>query len=225
MIPIALPDCLTQMTQSSRRALVPQKGSFGQVDFRLNMLATPMSSSSYASLSLQNHSLNVDDMPVTRSQSRNPHIPMASRDADRERWDPLSRPPARLPPIRTQTGLTTNLDGFNGRLSPHILVERVATKMLDRGSYCAIQLNPVSVRIYDSHSSSGQVECTCDAFRTTGETCVHIQVKPLQSSCNGTSLICVVAHPWSTQHFLPSSHIAAYWVCDAAQSNASIDTS
>ena len=189
------------------------------------MLATPLSSSSYASLSLQNPNLNVDDMPVTRSQSRNPHTTMASRDADRERWNPLSRPPARLPPIGTQIGLTTNFDRFNDRLSPHILVERVATKMLGRGSYCAIQLNPVSVRIYDSDGSSGRVNCTCDAFRTTGESCVHIQVKPLQSSCSRTTLICAVAHPWFTQHFLPSPYIGAYWVCDATQSNASIDTS
>ena len=142
------------------------------------MLATPLSSSSDARRSLHNHNLNVDDMPVTRSQSRHPQIMMASRDADRERWNPLSRPPARLPPIRTQTGLTTNIDRFNDRLPPHILVEKVATKMLGRGSYCAIQLNPVSVRIYESDGSSGRVNCTCDVFRSTGESCVHIQVDP-----------------------------------------------
>lgn len=143
------------------------------------MLALPMSSPSHASLYLQTHGLNVNDMPVTRSQSRHPHITMASRGADRERWNPLSRPPAPLPSIRTQRELTPNPDRFNDRLPPHILVERVATKILGRDSYCAIQLNPVSVRIYDSDGSSGRVDCTCHAFRTTGETCIHIQVKPL----------------------------------------------
>ena len=126
---------------------------------------------------------NLNEMPVTRSHSQPSGPGRGSRGRSRGRPDPLPRPSTPIPhagPSRRPAN-TLNLSADpsphpQDRLDPHISVERLIEISLEDTSYYAIQLNPVSVRIFKPSGGRGRVTCSCDEFRTTQTPCGHIKV-------------------------------------------------
>ena len=135
---------------------------------------------------------NLDEMPVTRSQSQRSSSGMDTHGLGRGRMDPLtgqtpsasrsggSQRPAvasSFPPTAPQPAPTV-------RLAPYISVDHLQYISQDRSrgsplgddSYYAIQLNPVSVRIHDPAGGVGRVECTCPGFQSTMSPCAHMHV-------------------------------------------------
>ena len=152
-------------------------------------------------------SLHLDEMPITRSQGQPSQTGRGSRGRGRDRLDPLSRPstpnpragPSR-PPANPLTLPTGPLRRPQDRLDPHISVECLWNFALGNDSYYAIQLNPVSVRIYTPSGGRGRVTCSCDVFRSTQGPCAHIYVSLSDMVPKLLKLTFTVAFNWLECH-------------------------
>lgn len=126
--------------------------------------------------------LKLEEMPVTRSQGQPSRTPGVFRGRGRGRLNPLSRPSTEAPGSHpeqshyTVSALDPSGQQRPDRLDAQISVTRMHNISLDDDEYCAIQLNPISVRIYSPNGGLGRVTCSCDTFRTTQAPCAHITV-------------------------------------------------
>ena len=130
-----------------------------------------------------------DRMPVTRSQGQSSQRGRDSSGRRRGRLDPLSRPlaptsltgPSRSPDSTFDQSTNAPMHTTES-LDPHISVERLHIVPLENDAYWAIQLNPVSVRIYSPSAGTGRVTCSCVEFRRTQTPCAHLNVRLLDFS-------------------------------------------
>ena len=127
-----------------------------------------------------------DKMPVTRSQGQSSQMRRGFRGRNQGRLDPLSRPstpasqagPSRHPASALHQAADAPAYPAES-LDPHISVERLHIVPLENDAYWAIQLNPVSVRIYSPSGGTGRVICSCVEFQKTQTVCAHINVRLL----------------------------------------------
>ena len=165
---------------------------------------------------LQN--LNLEEMPVTRSQGQSSQQRRGIRGRGRGRMNPLGG----LSPAASQSGSSrppaSTPDAPHGppqppppmRLAPYISVDHLQLIDRDRShndplredSYYAIQLNPVSVRIRDPTGGPGRVECTCPAFQSTLSPCAHIHVSHLPIRTSAVADIISGSLPVFTRFFI-----------------------
>ena len=141
-------------------------------------------------------SLHLDDMPVTRSQSRSPHLAQQQQQQQRRRTlTPRGRgrgrgrgqPPIPLArPTRAHSGIQYDTQVLSPTSSQHaveglqsvFVVNRVEKHEPGPDNYYVFQLSkPVEVSIHDPAGNAGKIyECTCDVFRNTQAPCPHIYV-------------------------------------------------
>ena len=132
-------------------------------------------------------SLNLDDMPVTRSQSQTPQQRGGRSPRGRGRGRGRAQPPPpQVGPIRAHSGIhydTQILSPTSSRraaegLQSEFWVDRLSSYGLGGDRYYAFQISkPVAVRIHDPSGGTGRVyECTCEDFRNTQRPCAHVWV-------------------------------------------------
>ncbi|KAL2049768.1 hypothetical protein ABVK25_009991 [Lepraria finkii] len=128
--------------------------------------------------------LNLDDMPVTRSQSQIPpqRGGRSPRGGGRRRGRGRAQP--QVGPIRSHSGIqydTQMLSPTSSRraaegLQSEFMVDRLEGFNFGRDRYYAFQLSkPVAVRIHDPAVGADRIfECTCAEFRNKLRPCAHV---------------------------------------------------
>ena len=138
-------------------------------------------------------SLNLDDMPVTRSGLRTSQEPQRGAASPRARGRGPSRIQTPVPPIDLTTAYSgieydTNIfsptfaESARKGLQSEMVVDQVQRHGSGSDRYYAFQISkPVSVHIHDPAGSSDRIiECTCDKYKDTETPCKHIWVGSLQ---------------------------------------------
>ena len=138
-------------------------------------------------------SLNLDDMPVTRSGLRTSQELQRGTMSPRARGRGRARSQTPVPPIDPTTAYSgieydTNIfsptfaEGARKGLQSEMVVDQVQRQGSGSDRYYAFQISkPVTVRIHDPAGSSDRIiECTCDKYKDTETPCKHIWVGSLQ---------------------------------------------
>ena len=142
-------------------------------------------------------SLNLDDMPVTRSGLRTSQEPQRGAPSPRARGRGRGHGPSRVqtpvPPIDPTTAYSgieydTNIfsptfaEGARKGLQSEMVVDQVQRHGSGSDSYYAFQISkPVAVHVHDPAGNSDRIiECTCDKYKDTETPCKHIWVGSLQ---------------------------------------------
>ncbi len=138
-------------------------------------------------------SLNIGEMPVTRSQAhstsqrggRNPRSSHGRGRAPPRPATPGQALPPQAAPVRSHTGrqyYTQALSPLSARrategLESNFSVDRVQSYDSGREKYYAFQLRtPVAVRVYEPNAGRARIECSCEAHRVSQSECAHIFV-------------------------------------------------
>ena len=132
-------------------------------------------------------SLNLNDMPVTRSQSQIPQQRGSRTPRGGGRRRGRGRAQIQVGPIRSHSGMrydTQMLSPTSSRraaegLQSEFIVDRLEGFNTGRDRYYAFQLSkPVTVRIHDPAIGADRfLECTCVEFQTPLQPCAHIWVR------------------------------------------------
>ena len=135
-------------------------------------------------------SLNLDDMPVTRSGLRTSQEPQRGAMSPRTRGRGRGRVQTPLPPVDPTTaysGVEYDTDIFSPTfaqrarkgLQSEMVVDQVQRYGSGSDRYYAFQISkPVAVHIHDPAGSSDRIiECTCNKYKDTEIPCKHIWVR------------------------------------------------
>lgn len=138
-------------------------------------------------------SLNLDDMPVTRSGLQTSQGPQRGGMSPRAQGRGRGRAQTPVPPIvstRAYSGIEYDTHIFSPTfaerarkgLQSEMVVDQVQRHGSGSDRYYAFQISkPVAVHIHDPAGSSDRIiECTCDKYKDTETPCKHIWVGPLQ---------------------------------------------
>ena len=152
--------------------------------------------------------LNLEEMPVTRSQAshaqrREAHYNYPIHRRSRGQALHASQSSStQAAPIGSYTGRQyytqarvpiSDERASEGR-EAHFTID--AIEGLDSGQekYYAFQLKtPVALRMYEPAAGHSRIECSCETFRTDKPDCIHVYVGSLRSMAACSSLIQVVA--------------------------------
>ena len=137
-------------------------------------------------------SLNLDDMPVTRSGLRTSQEPQRGALSPRTRGRGRVRAQNLLPPVDptkaysgieydTQVFSPTSAQRARKGLQSEMVVDQVQRYRSGSDKYYTFQISkPVAVHIHDPAGSSDRIiECTCDKYKDTETPCKHIWVRSL----------------------------------------------
>lgn len=137
-------------------------------------------------------SLNLDEMPVTRSGLRSSQEPQRGAASPRTRERGRGRVQTPLPPVdptKAYSGVEYDTDIFSPTfaqrarkgLQSEMVVDQVQRHGSGSDGYYAFQISkPVVVHIHDPAGSSDRIiECTCDKYKDTETPCKHIWVRSL----------------------------------------------
>lgn len=132
-------------------------------------------------------SLNIGDMPETRSQTQRGQEAAGRPRAGRSRTrggHAMHTTTRSNTPIHGHSGLLYDAQNLSpgsaqrateGLLSEYF-VDQLRSHETSQGTYYAFQLKkPVSVRIHDP-TNGNKVECTCEEYQRSKSACVHIYV-------------------------------------------------
>lgn len=158
-------------------------------------------------------SLNLDDMPVTRSGLQTSQDPPRGAMSPRTRGRARGRVQTPVPPVdptKAYSGVEYDTDIFSPTfaqrarkgLQSEMVVDQVQSHGSGSDRYYAFQISkPVIVHIHDPAGSSDRIiECTCDKYKDTETPCKHIWVRCCRGWTVAQNLLTnTVVIRWSTQ--------------------------